>query len=86
MKEELRIGNVTKFTLTSLTAWLNDNVEKKNSKPGKEKFSISDVQGYIRRGYLPAYIKKGYQIRIENIMDVPGAKLYRLREIKLTKR
>lgn len=84
--QEFKVDAITKFTLTTLTAWLNDNVVKKDPKPGKEKFSISDVQGYIKRGYLPSYVKKGYAIRIEKFMDVPGAKLYKLKEIKLTKR
>ena len=84
--QEFKIDVITKFTLTTLTAWLNDNVVKKDPKPGKEKFSISDVQGYIKRGCLPSYVKKGYVIRIEKFMDVPGAKLYKLKEIKLTKR
>lgn len=84
--QDFKVDVVTKFTLTTLTAWLNDNVEKKDAKPGKEKFSVSDVQGYIKRGTLPSYVKKGFSIRIEKAMDIPGAKLYKLREIKLTKR
>lgn len=82
-----KVDTVTKFTLTTLTEWLNGNFEKKKYKTGTtEKFTTSDVQGYIKRGVLPPYIKDGYQIRIERVIDIPGAKLYKLKEVKLHKR
>lgn len=84
--EELKIDAVSKFTLTTLTEWLNGHCKKKGYKEGEENFSISDVQGYIKRGCLPSYVKKGYQVQIVKFMDIPGARLYKLREIRLHKR
>jgi len=84
--EELKVDGLSKFTLTTLTEWLNENCKKNGYKEGEEKFSISDVQGYIKRGYLPSYVKKGYQIQIVRFMDIPGAKIYNLKEVKLHKK
>ncbi len=41
------------YNLTSLTEYLNNTYT--NKKSGK-KFKREDVQGYIRRGYLPKYL------------------------------
>lgn len=38
--------------LTYIVTWLNENKEKKS---GKE-FTVSDVQGYIKRGRIPVYL------------------------------
>ena len=84
--EEIKIDGVSKFTLTTLTEYLNKNFRKKGYKDEEGDFSVSDVQGYIRRGVLPSYVKPGYQIQISKFMDLPGAKLYRLKEVKLRKR
>ena len=59
-----------KFTLTTLTKYLNDNFKKKTGKD----FIISDVQGYIRRGRLPKYLG---DIRI-GLVKFDGAKIYKL--------
>lgn len=84
--EELKIDTFSRFTLTTLTDWLNRNCKKKGYKEGEENFSVSDVQGYIKRGVFPSYIKKGYQIQIVKFMDIPGAKIYKLKEVKLHKK
>lgn len=68
-----------KFTLTSLVDHLNSNYMK----PGAKKFTVSDVQGYIRRGYLPSHLEKGYRINIVCVIDIPGAKIYELRKTKI---
>lgn len=82
---EIVVDVTSKFTLTALTEYLNSNF-KKNGYKDDERFSVSDVQGYIKRGCLPSYIKKGYQIQIVKFMDIPGAKLYRLKEVKIRKK
>ena len=84
--EEIKIDVVSKFTLTTLTEYLNKICKKKGYKEGEDNFNVSDVQGYIKRGLLPSYVKKGHQIQIVKCMDIPGAKLYKLREVKLHKR
>lgn len=81
---EIIVDVTSKFTLTALTDYLNQNF-KKNGYKQDDKFSVSDVQGYIKRGYLPSYIKKGYQIQIVKFLDIPGAKLYKLKEVKIRK-
>lgn len=43
---------VTNLSLTKLRDYLNENLIKKSG----TKFTISDVQGYIRRGHLPKYL------------------------------
>lgn len=84
--EEIKIDVASKFTLTTLTEYLNRICKKKGYKEGEDSFNVSDVQGYIKRGLLPSYVKKGYQIQIVKCMDIPGAKLYKLKEVKLHKR
>lgn len=84
--EEIKIDVVSKFTLTTLTEYLNKICKKKGYKEGEDSFNVSDVQGYIKRNLLPSYVKKGYQVQIVKCMDIPGAKLYKLREVKLHKR
>jgi hypothetical protein len=41
-----------KVTMTGILVWLNNNYIKQNNKP----FTLSDVEGYCRRGYFPSYI------------------------------
>lgn len=84
--EEIKIDVVSKFTLTTLMEYLNRICKKKGYKEKEDNFYVSDVQGYIKRGLLPSYVKKGYQIQIVKCMDIPGAKLYKLKEVKLHKR
>lgn len=84
--EEIKIDVVSKFTLTTLTEYLNKICKKKGYKEGEDSFNVPDVQGYIKRGLLPSYVKKGYQVQIVKYMDIPGAKLYKLKEVKLHKR
>lgn len=61
-----------KLTLTAITSWLNENFEKKNN----TKFSISDVQGYIRRGKLPNYLGGN---KIELVKEITCTKLYNVK-------
>lgn len=84
MENVVRVDTTTKFTLTSLTDWLNRNCQKeKHGSRTNESFTVADVQGYIRRGSLPPYIKKGSKVFVERFADIPCAKLYRLKEVKL---
>lgn len=63
------------FTLTTLTDYLNKNYKKKTG----GSFTVSDVQGYISRGYLPLYLEdqKVFIKRVE-MEEVKGVKLYKL--------
>lgn len=65
MKELL----VKKKSLTGLVHWLNENFVKQTGK----KFSVGDVQSYIRRGHLPEYLGNN---KIEREKSVADAKLY----------
>lgn len=58
------------FNLTTLTDFLNREYLKKTGGP----FKVSDVQAYIRRGYLPRYLGD------IDIVLVPGfpARIYKL--------
>lgn len=58
------------FNLTTLTEFLNKNFKKKT---GGE-FRVSDVQAYIRRGYLPRYLGN---VNIVHLSELPG-KIYKL--------
>lgn len=69
-----------KFTLTSLVDHLNRNYHK----PDGKKFTVSDVQGYIKRGYLPSYIDPSHKIEIVLVISIPGAKIYELNFIDIT--
>lgn len=84
--EEIKIDVVSKFTLTTLMEYLNRICKKRGYKKKEDNFYVPDVQGYIKRGFLPSYVKEGYQIQVVKCMDVPGAKLYKLKEVKLHKR
>ena len=57
------------LTLTGMVNWLNENFEKQTN----TNFTISDIQSYIRRGYLPRYLGK-YSIKRD--MKIPEVKLY----------
>lgn len=65
----------TVFTLTTLCEYLNENYKKKTG----GLFSVSDVQGYVQRGYLPLYLEdqKIFVERTE-IEEIKGVKLYKL--------
>lgn len=63
---------VRKLTLTAITDWLNENFSKKNNKD----FTISDVQGYIRRGRLPGYLGGN---KIELVKEITCTKLYNVK-------
>lgn len=69
-----------RFTLTSLVDHLNARYQK----PDGKKFKVGDVQGYIRRGYLPSYIEPGFKVEIVLAINIPGAKIYELRYKKLS--
>jgi len=62
---------VINLTLTKLTSFVNQKFVKKNG----SKFRIADVQGYVRRGYLPTYL--GGNLIIEQ-NEIPGVKLYNI--------
>lgn len=71
-KKEYLIENVN---LISLTKWFNTFFGLKKS---GEEFRVTDVQGYTRRGNVPAYL--GGQI-IETSSDiVQGVKSYSVRK------
>ena len=57
------------MTLTSLKEWLNEKKTKKTN----NKFTVSDVQGYIKRGKLPDYLGGNL---IELYYLVKGVKTY----------
>jgi len=64
---------LTNITLTFLVSYLNENYKKKTGK----KFTISDVQSYIRRGHLPKYL--GGNIIVLN-SEIKCVKLYNLKK------
>jgi len=61
------------FTLTQLTNFLNEKFGKKKS---GVPFTVSDVQGYIRRGYLPPYLGGNEIMPLD--LRFAGVKVYRL--------
>lgn len=63
------------FTLTTLAKYLNETYRKRSGGD----FSISDVQGYVQRGYLPLYFED-QKIFIQKVEDeeFEGLKLYKL--------
>lgn len=63
------------FTLTTLAEYLNQKYQKKTG----GQFTVSDVQGYIQRGYLPLYLEdqKVFVERTE-VEGVTGVKFYKL--------
>lgn len=61
-------------TLTVLTKFLNAVKVKKTG----EKFTTSDVQGYVRRGRLPKYL--GGQTIVLSDDKIEGIKLYNILE------
>ena len=63
------------FTLTTLAKYLNEHYKKKT----EGEFSISDVQGYVQRGYLPLYLED-QKIFVQKVEDenFEGLKLYKL--------
>lgn len=63
---------IKRLTLTAITSWLNENFSKKNNKD----FTISDVQGYIRRGRLPGYLGGN---KIELVKEITCTKLYNVK-------
>lgn len=63
---------VKRLTLTAITDWLNENFSKKNNKD----FTVSDVQGYIRRGRLPGYLGGN---KIELVKEINCVKLYNVK-------
>jgi hypothetical protein len=63
---------VNSFTLTTLVKFLNSEKVKKSG----NKFTISDAQGYIRRGHLPKYLG-GSCISLND--SIEGIKLYNIK-------
>ena len=64
---------VKNLNLTQLTKYLADNFKKESTL----NISISDVQGYVRRGHLPEYMGLN---TIEKVEDFPGIMLYNLKK------
>lgn len=60
-----------KQNFTNLVKFINQNFKKSSQKEIKS----NDVQGYIRRGYLPSYMGK---VKIEQCQDIKCVKLYNL--------
>lgn len=67
------IVETNKVTLTTLTHYLNAHMQKKTGVP----FTVSDVQGYIKRGRLPLYLGH-YKIILLN--EIKGVKLYTVKK------
>lgn len=61
-------------TLTVLTKFLNEVTVKKTG----EKFTTTDVQGYVRRGRLPKYLGGQTIVLADN--KIEGIKLYNIIE------
>jgi hypothetical protein len=61
-------------TLTVLTKFLNEVTVKKTG----EKFTTTDVQGYVRRGRLPKYLGGQNIVLADN--KIEGIKLYNILE------
>lgn len=82
-----KIDYFTKFTLTELTKYLNDNFkkEKRNRQHISSEFTFSDVQGYIKRGFLPRYLTEGVKVNIVKYdrYDLKVGKFYQLKEMGL---
>lgn len=57
-------------TLTGLVNWLNEGMYVKQT---GGKFTVGDVQSYIKRGYIPEYLGKN---RIEHDVKLTDVKLY----------
>lgn len=78
------INCFTKFNLTELTIYLNANFkkEKRGRQYVSQEFTLSDVQGYIKRGYLPLYLKEDVKINIVHYdrYDLKKSKFYQLKE------
>lgn len=58
------------INLTKFVQWCNENHKKQSGKD----FTVSDLQGYTRRGYLPVYLG---DIKIETNKE-SGIPLYSL--------
>lgn len=63
------------YTLTGLRDFLNKGF--KGRKVNGKDFTVSDVQAYIKRGYLPRYLGS-IDIVPFKLETVQGVKLYRL--------
>ena len=63
-----------KLNLTMISIWAND---RKNIAPKSNgsKYTIGDIQGYIRRGYFPSYLGN---ITIEKEKSIEAVNLYNI--------
>jgi hypothetical protein len=68
---------VRNVSLTRLVDWLNKTYLIKKS---GEEFTISDAQGYVKRGFLPNYLG-GHTIEVDSSI-VQGVKSYSIIENK----
>lgn len=66
---------IKNVSLTYLTEWLNKTYCIKKS---GEAFTVSDAQGYVRRGYLPTYLG-GHFIEVDSSL-VQGVRSYSIVE------
>lgn len=76
MKEE-NVKEKNTLTLTGMTHWLNENFKKQS---GNE-FTTSDIQSYIRRGYLPKYLGNYSIHRDKKFKDI---KIYNIKKDEVT--
>lgn len=60
------------YTLTGLVDYCNKNYTKKTG----SKFTASDIESYIRRGYFPQYTGGRMIIRVREV--VHGDRVYKL--------
>jgi hypothetical protein len=62
---------IKRKTLTGLVSWMNSQFKKQTN----TKFTTSDVQNYIKRGYIPEYLGKHL---IERDSAIDDLKLYNI--------
>lgn len=70
------MSNIKEFltkqkSLTGLVKWMNDNFKKQTGKS----FNVSDVQQYVRRGFIPEYLG-GNTIELDT--EIQDVKLYNI--------
>jgi len=61
-----------RYNLTGLLLHMNQNYKK----AGQKDFTMGDIQGYVRRGWIPNYLG-GDLIRCELISNVKFYSLYK---------
>ena len=65
--KEVKEFLVKSKSLTGLVKWMNENEDF--NKSSNTPFTVSDIQSYVKRGYLPEYLGKNTIERNEKIQD-----------------